>query len=47
MTKILHTHYMKDVSSRAVINAFSAHSMEMKTNVMVNEVCRILKNCSR
>ena len=46
-TKILHTHYMKEVSSRAVINAASAHSMEMKKNVMVNEVCTILKNCSR
>ena len=46
-TKILHTHYMKGVSSRAVINAASAHSMEMKKNVMVNEVCTILKNCSR
>ena len=44
--KILHVHYIKEVSTRAVINASSAHSEEMKMNVMVNEICRILKNCS-
>ena len=45
-TKILHTHYMKGVSTRALINAESAHGESMKVNVMVNEVVRILKNCS-
>ena len=34
------------MSTRALINASSAHSDEMKTNVMVNVICRILKNCS-
>ena len=34
------------MSTRAVINASSAHGERMKVNVMVNEVCRILKNCS-
>jgi hypothetical protein len=44
--KILHEFYMKDVASRAVIPVDSSHSGRMKHNVMVNEVCRILKNCS-
>ena len=44
--KILHCHYMKDVTSRAVVNAISAHSQIVKRNVMVNEIGRILKNCS-
>ncbi len=46
VTKILHSHYMKEVSSRALINAASAHSENMKMNVMINEISRILKNCS-
>ena len=37
---------MKDVSSRHVINHLSAHPEEMKMNVLVNEVLRILRNCS-
>ena len=44
--KILHEHYMKDVSSRHVINHRSAHPEEMKINVLVNEALRILRNCS-
>ena len=44
--KILHEHYMKDVSSRHVINYLSAHPEEMKVNVLVNEALRILRNCS-
>ena len=43
---ILHEHYMKDVSSRHVINHHSAHPEEMKINVLVNEALRILRNCS-
>jgi hypothetical protein len=45
--KILYEHYMKDVSSRHVINYLSAHPEEMKINVLVNEALRILRNCSR
>ena len=44
--KILHSHYMKDVSSRSVMGSRSAHSGTTKRNVMVNEIGRILKNCS-
>ena len=46
ITKVLHQHYIKEVSSRALINANSAHSDNMKKNVMINEIVRILKNCS-
>ena len=44
--KILHTHYMKDVSSRFLIHARSSHPSNMKTNVLVNEGLRILRNCN-
>lgn len=44
--KILHTHYMKDVSSRFLIHARSAHPSNMKINVLVNEGLRVLRNCS-
>ena len=45
--KILHSHYMKGVSrSRQVMDSRSAHGENTKRNVMINEVCRILKNCS-
>ena len=44
--KILHTHYMKDVSSRFLIHARSAHPSNMKLNVLVNEGLRVLRNCS-
>ena len=44
--KIITSHYMKDVSTRAVININSSHSLQMKKNVMVNEISRILRNCN-
>ena len=44
--KILHSHYVKEVSSRLVMVNRSAHGESTKRNVMVNEVGRILKNCS-
>ena len=44
---ILHAHYMKPVASRALIQMDSAHSEQMKFNVLVNEVSRVLRNCSR
>ena len=47
VVRILYTHYMKDVSSRAVMHRLSSHSDSMKVSVFVNEVLRILRNCSR
>ena len=44
--RILHSHYMKDVASRLVMEKRSAHGESTKRNVMVNELCRIMKNCS-
>ena len=44
--RILHSHYVKDVSSRLVMESRSAHGENTKRNVMVNELCRIMKNCS-
>ena len=46
VTKVLHTHYIKDVSTRALINSKSSHGDRTKANVMVNEITRILRNCS-
>ena len=43
---IMHTHYIKEVSSRLVMLESSAHSERMKVNVMVNECDRIMPNCS-
>ncbi len=37
---------MKDVSTRGVINERSSHPINMKKNVMINEVMRILRNCN-
>ena len=44
--KVLYSHYMKEVASRATIHYRSSHSRVMKKNVMVNEIGRILGNCS-
>ena len=44
--KILHSHYMKEVASRMTIHHRSSHSQRMKESVMLNEVSRILDNCS-
>ena len=44
--KVITSHYMKDVSTRAVINERSSHPVNMKKNVLVNEVMRILRNCN-
>ena len=44
--RILHSHYTKEVSSKLVMAERSAHGMNTKRNVMVNELCRIMKNCS-
>ena len=37
---------MKEVSTRAVINSRSSHPIQMKKNVMINEIMRILRNCN-
>ena len=44
--RIMHSHYMKDVTSRLVMEMRSAHGDNTKRNVMMNEICRIMKNCS-
>ena len=44
--KILHSHYMKDVSTRTVMHENSSHSARMKYNVMVNEIDRVMRNTS-
>jgi hypothetical protein len=46
-TKVLYEHYMKDVSSRHLLNYRSAHPESMKINVLVNEALRIMRNCSK
>ena len=44
--KMMHSHYMKDVSSRFLIHQRSSHPSSMKFNVLVNEGLRILRNVS-
>ena len=44
--KIITSHYIKDVSTRAVISSRSSHPHEMKVKVMTNEIMRILRNCN-
>ena len=46
-TKVMYEHYMKDVSTRHILNERSAHPENMKINVLVNEALRIMRNCSR
>ena len=46
-TKIMYEHYMKDVSSRHLLNHRSAHPERMKMNVLVNEALRIMRNCTK
>ena len=45
--KVMHEHYMKDVSTRSLIHYNSAHPTNVKTNILVNEASRILRNCSK
>ena len=46
-TRVLHEHFMKDVSSRYLLSYRSAHPESMKINVLVNEALRIMRNCSK
>ena len=44
--KVLYSHYMKKVASRSTIHYRSSHCARMKKNVLINEIGRILDNCS-
>ena len=46
-SKIMHEHYMKEVSSKAVTHAESALPWSTKRTVLTQEGLRILLNCSR
>ena len=37
---------MKDVSTKKVIQENSAHGERMKQNVLINDICRVMRNCS-
>ena len=43
---ILHEHYVKEVSSKAVINREAALSMSSKRTILTQECLRIMLNCS-
>ena len=45
--QILHEHYHKEVSSKAVLNARSALPSKTKRTIHTQEILRILRNCSR
>ena len=42
---LLHEHYTKNVSSKAVIDARSAVPWKVKRTVLTQEVIRVLRNC--
>ena len=44
--KILHTHYMKDMSNRLVIRKDSALSIRSKINILVADLVRVMRNVS-
>ena len=46
IVRVLHTYYMKDVSSRLVMSESSSHGSSMRRSVMVNELYRVMRNCS-
>lgn len=45
--QILHSHYMKKIASKSVINKDSAISQDAKTNILVADLVRIMRNVSR
>ena len=45
--KMIHEHYTKEVSSKAVVNARSALTWKTKRTIHTQEIVRILRNCSR
>ena len=46
-TVLLHKYFYKDVATRAVVDARSAVPIETKRITLIQEVLRILRNCSR
>ena len=44
--KILHSHYVKEVSTKQVMHERSSHGERMKFHIMVNEMDRIARNTS-
>eukprot|EP00794_Sanderia_malayensis_P016493 gene16493-18133_t len=44
--QVLHSHYMKKISSKHLINKGSALSNEMKSNVLVADLVRVMRNVS-
>ena len=44
---VMHEYYMKDVASKAVLNARSAVHYSMKRTVLTQKALRVLLNCSR
>ena len=42
--KVITSHYIKDVSTRALISSRSSHPIRMKKNVMTNKMIGILRN---
>ena len=46
-TVLLHEYFYKDVATRAVVDARSAVPIETKRITLIQEVLRILRNCSR
>ena len=45
--KIIYEHYEKEMTTKAVIHAKSAVSMQMKRTILTQEVLRILLHCSK
>ena len=45
--RIVHEHYSKEISAKAVVNARSALPVKTKRTIHTQEVVRILRNCSR
>ena len=45
--QILHSHYMKKIASKSVINKDSAISQDAKVNILVADLVRIMRNVSQ
>ena len=46
VNQIMHSHYMKPMANRFVIRKDSAQSMKAKTNILVSDLVRIMRNVS-
>ena len=47
VNQIMHSHYMKPMANRFVIRKDSAQSIKAKTNILVSDLVRIMRNVSR